>query len=103
MSETTYIHEMQSSYIYLDNFLSRVKDMSPIAPDKRGYPCIFVFCTKTYFVGTPHSECLAKVLLTSTHNKCFCAEIRKNIGLFGRKKHLIWSYEMTLDHLFARL
>ena len=29
----------------------------------------------------------------STHNLCFCGEIRKNIGTFCWKKCLIWNYD----------
>ena len=29
----------------------------------------------------------------STHNVCFCGEVRKNINTFGLKKHLIKSCE----------
>ena len=51
-----------------------------IAPDKVLFStktCQYFpyFSMKTYIVGI-HSKCLSEVLLTSTHNICFCGDIR---------------------------
>ena len=51
---------------------------------------------KKNVVGT-HKKCLTELLLTSTHNICFC-EVRK-INAFGLKKALIKSYEFILLHV----
>ena len=40
------------------------------------YSYFSYFSTKTYVVGT-HQKHLAEALLLSTHNICFCGEIRK--------------------------
>ena len=39
-----------------------------------------------YVVGT-HLKHLSEGLLMSTHNVCFCREIKKNINTFGLKKN----------------
>ena len=58
------------------------------------------FCTKTYVVGT-HQKRLAKVLLMSTQNIGFHAEIKKKISaLFSWKKCLIWSYGTGTTHQY---
>ena len=51
-----------------------------IAQDKRWYweKYFSYFSAKTYVVG----ECLCEALLMSTHNLCFCGEIRKIWTIF---------------------
>ena len=56
-----------------------------IDPDKVPFQTnsliFFLFLHKNIHCGT-HWKRLAEVLLMSTHNKCFCGEIRKKIKLF---------------------
>ena len=56
-----------------------------IAPDKRGYPQnIFRISPRKHIVGT-HQKGLLEALLMSTHNMCFCGEIR-NISVISAEK-----------------
>ena len=51
------------------------------------------FSTKTYVVGT-HLKCLTEALLMSTHNLCFCGEIRKILIWYSLlSRHMLYWYE----------
>ena len=54
------------------------------APNKSGYPYIFLFLHITYVVGT-HKKRLGEALLMSTHNM-FLWRNKKNISTFWLKK-----------------
>ena len=66
----------------LPRVLSLRSDTGIIAPDKRGYPRNIFLISSQKHVGT-HQKCLAEALLISTHNICFCEEIRKMSVPFG--------------------
>ena len=54
-----------------------------IATDKRGYPHnIFLISLRNLCCCT-HQKRLTEALLMSTHNICFCGEIRKISAFFG--------------------
>ena len=61
--------------IYLNRCVFVMALDKALFPAKK-YLYFSYFLTKTYVVCT-HYKCLREVLLMSTHNICFCQEIRK--------------------------
>ena len=57
---------------------------------------------RTYVVVI-HYKLLGEALLISTHNICFCREIRNNINILGLNKHLIWSYVLIIIVIIVSL
>ena len=57
------------------------------------------FSINTYFMGI--IKALAKPLLMSTHNICFCGETRQISIFFGWKLCLNWSYDKLISSYLA--